>query len=71
VRHSLCSRCERCIDTCPYGARSLDTSNDQIRVNPVMCQGCGDCAAVCPNGAAVVQGFADRQVMNMIEAALN
>ena len=71
VRHSICSRCERCIDTCPYGARSLDINNDRILVNPVMCQGCGDCAAACPNGAALVQGFADRQVLDMIDAALN
>jgi heterodisulfide reductase subunit A len=71
VRHSLCSRCERCIDTCPYGARSLDVNEDRILVNPVMCQGCGDCATVCPNSAAVVQGFADRQVLDMIDAALN
>jgi len=69
VRHSICSLCERCIDTCPYGARSLDTSNDRVLVNPVMCQGCGDCATVCPNSAAVVQGFAERQVMGMIDAA--
>ena len=71
VRHSICSRCERCVDTCPYGARSLDINNDRILVNPVMCQGCGDCAAVCPNSAAVVQGFADHQVLDMIDAALN
>jgi heterodisulfide reductase subunit A len=70
VRHSICSCCERCIDTCPYGARSLDVNEDKILVNPVMCQGCGDCAAVCPNSAAVVQGFADSQVMDMIDAAL-
>lgn len=71
VRHSICSRCERCIDTCPYGARSLDVNEDKILVNPVMCQGCGDCAAVCPNSAALVQGFADRQVLDMIDAALS
>lgn len=71
VRHSICSLCERCIDTCPYGARSLDVSEDRILVNPVMCQGCGDCATVCPNSAAFVQGFDDRQVLDMIDAALN
>jgi len=71
VRHSLCSLCERCIDTCPYGARSLDVNEGRILVNPIMCQGCGDCAAICPNSAAVVHGFADNQVMDMIDAALN
>jgi heterodisulfide reductase subunit A len=71
VRHSICSRCGRCVDTCPYGARSLDIDNDRILVNPITCQGCGDCAAVCPNGAAVVRGFADHQVLDMIDAALD
>jgi heterodisulfide reductase subunit A len=70
VRHSLCSLCERCIETCPYGARTLDAGGDKVLVNPAMCQGCGDCATVCPNSAAVVQGFADKQVLNMIDAAL-
>jgi heterodisulfide reductase subunit A len=71
VRHSLCSRCECCIAACPYGARSLDSNTDRVLVNPAMCQGCGDCAVVCPNSASVVRGFTDRQVMGMIDAALN
>lgn len=71
VRHSICSLCERCIDACPYGARSLDVDEGRILVNPVMCQGCGDCAAECPNSATVVQGFVDNQVMDIIDAALN
>jgi heterodisulfide reductase subunit A len=70
VRHSICSLCERCIETCPYGARSLDGNNDRIMVNPAMCQGCGDCASVCPNSAAVVQGFGDKKVMEMLASAL-
>jgi heterodisulfide reductase subunit A len=67
VRHSLCSLCERCIDTCPYGARTLNPEADQVKVNPVMCQGCGACAAACPNGAAVVSGFSGRQMLETID----
>jgi len=70
VRHSLCSLCEQCIDTCPYTARSLDLSEGQIVVNPVMCQGCGECATVCPNSAAVVLGFTGRQMFDIIDSAL-
>ncbi|MCP4716992.1 MAG: CoB--CoM heterodisulfide reductase iron-sulfur subunit A family protein, partial [Deltaproteobacteria bacterium] len=44
VRHSLCSLCERCIDTCPYGARSLDIDEEKVNINSLMCQGCGSCA---------------------------
>jgi heterodisulfide reductase subunit A len=70
VRHSLCSLCERCIDTCPYHARHLDPDLGEIVVNPAMCQGCGSCATTCPNSASVIQGFADRQLLDMIDAAM-
>ena len=70
VRHSLCSLCERCIDACPYGARTIDADLEKVLVNPVMCQGCGACAAVCPNSASVVAGFHEEQVLEMIDASL-
>jgi heterodisulfide reductase subunit A len=70
VRHALCARCERCIQTCPYGARSLDIDGDRVRVDPAMCQGCGACAAVCPNGAAILEDHAGPMVFEMIDQAL-
>lgn len=70
VRHSICSLCERCIPACPYGARSRSDEKDRIEVDELACQGCGACAAVCPNSASVVRGFGDRQVMAMLDAAL-
>lgn len=70
VRHSLCSLCERCIDTCEYEARTLDLDLEKVLVNPVMCQGCGSCAAICPNGASVVEGFQKQQMLDIIDAAL-
>ncbi len=70
VRHSLCSLCRRCIDACPYAARSLDAELEQIRVNPLMCQGCGACAAVCPNDASVLEGFEAPQMFETIDAAI-
>jgi heterodisulfide reductase subunit A len=68
VRESLCALCERCIEACPYGARTIDADLSKILVNPVMCQGCGTCAAVCPNGAAIIQGFSRQQVLAEIDA---
>jgi heterodisulfide reductase subunit A len=70
VHHSLCSLCERCIDACPYGARSIDYDHEEVRVNSLMCQGCGSCAAVCPNGASVLEGFQEQQMLEIIDAAL-
>ena len=70
VRHSLCARCERCISACPYDARYRNEDEDIIEIDRLACQGCGSCAAICPNGASVVRGYGDRQVMAMLDAAL-
>ncbi len=70
VHHSLCSLCERCIDACPYGARTLDLDHENVLVNPLMCQGCGSCAAVCPNSASVLEGFQEQQMFEEIDAAI-
>jgi heterodisulfide reductase subunit A len=70
VRHSLCSLCERCIDACPYGARTIDYENEKVQVNPLMCQGCGLCATACPNSASVLQGFQGQQMFEIIDAAM-
>ncbi len=70
VRHSLCTLCLRCIDTCPYGARFLDDSEQRVQINPAMCQGCGDCATVCPNSASIVEGFSHRSMLGAIEGAM-
>lgn len=70
VHHAFCSRCELCVDACPYGARFLDPEEQVIQVNPVMCQACGACAAVCPNSAAVLDGFDDARMLESLDAAL-
>jgi heterodisulfide reductase subunit A len=70
VRHSLCSRCRICIDTCPYQARTWNTEMDRIDVNAAACQGCGACAALCPNSAAVVDGLLMPQFFEIIDASL-
>ena len=70
VRHALCSRCELCIQTCPYAARYKDPETGDIRVDHAACQGCGGCAAVCPNSATVMGDYEDNGILDMIEAAL-
>jgi len=70
VRHSLCTLCLRCIETCPYDARFLDDTGRRVEVNPIMCQGCGDCATVCPNSASIVEGFEHRSLFGAIDGAM-
>jgi heterodisulfide reductase subunit A len=70
IHTSLCSLCERCIEACPYGARTLTPDQEKIEVNPVMCQGCGSCATACPNSASYLEGFTEQQMLDVIDAAL-
>ncbi|MHC1724465.1 MAG: response regulator [Syntrophobacteraceae bacterium] len=70
VRHSLCSLCERCVSACPYNARRRNEDEDIIEIDQLACQGCGSCASICPNSASFIQGFEDRQMMAMLDAAL-
>lgn len=70
VRHTICSLCGLCIESCPYQARDFDRDHEKILVNPVSCQGCGACASICPNKASVVQGFASKQFFEMIDASV-
>jgi cytochrome c-type biogenesis protein CcmF len=70
VRHAICSRCELCVGTCPYGARFIDAEQHKIMVDIAACQGCGACAAICPNSATLLGDFEDHGIMNVLETAL-
>jgi len=69
VRYSLCCQCERCIDTCPYGARFFDLELERVMVDAAMCQGCGSCATVCLNSASILSGYVDQQMFDIIDSA--
>ncbi len=70
VHDSLCSRCQRCVEVCPYEARSFDAERNRIVVDPAACQACGMCAVSCPNNAAEVLGWNERQTMAIIDAKM-
>ena len=70
VHDRLCSGCELCVRTCPYGARVMDREYRIARVIEQYCAGCGACAMVCPNGATQQRLFGSRSVMAVIDAAL-
>ncbi|MFC1813712.1 response regulator [Thermodesulfobacteriota bacterium] len=69
VRYSLCCQCEKCIETCPYGARFFDLELERVMVNAAMCQGCGSCATVCANSASILSGYTDQQMFDVIDSA--
>jgi len=53
VDESNCSLCGICVDTCPFGAVSMD---GELLVNWNKCMGCGVCVGQCPtDGIALVR----------------
>ncbi|MFA4901543.1 MAG: FAD-dependent oxidoreductase [Desulfobaccales bacterium] len=70
VKDALCIRCQRCVNICPYGARSYDEVDRCIKVDAAACQACGMCAVECQNNAAEVRGWSDKQLMAVIDAKL-
>jgi heterodisulfide reductase subunit A-like polyferredoxin len=48
VEEALCLGCELCLDSCLFGALSMDSV---VRVDVLRCAGCGVCVSSCPEGA--------------------
>ena len=48
VVEDACSTCGICVDTCQFGALSL---NGNLHIDTALCMGCGVCVNHCPNGA--------------------
>jgi dihydroorotate dehydrogenase (fumarate) len=45
-----CSRCQKCVIVCAYGARHLSSEGDMF-LDPALCRSCGLCLSVCPTEA--------------------
>ncbi|PDW03057.1 FAD-dependent oxidoreductase [Candidatus Viridilinea mediisalina] len=69
VQPELCSGCGLCLDSCAYGAMSMDALQNLVLIEEVLCKGCGTCVAACPSGALQQRGFTDPQLLAMIETA--
>jgi heterodisulfide reductase subunit A2 len=70
VKDALCVRCQRCVNICPYEARSYNEAEKCIEIDAAACQACGMCAVECQNNAAEVRGWSDKQLMAAIDVKL-
>nr|MDO8079616.1 CoB--CoM heterodisulfide reductase iron-sulfur subunit A family protein [Candidatus Freyarchaeota archaeon] len=80
VDEELCIGCGRCAAICPYKAIQMATCEEQLgemkiqtrkaRVIDAVCKGCGACVPECPTGAANQKRFERKQVLKMIESAV-
>jgi len=68
VDTELCTGCQLCAKTCPFGAPVI--IDRKASITEAACQGCGTCAAECPAGAISMRHFADAQFLAQIDAAL-
>ncbi len=70
VDEELCAGCGRCVEVCPYDARTMHPWKMLATVNAALCQSCGACAVACPNKATTIKNLLPRQIMAMVEALL-
>jgi len=70
INSMWCSSCGVCVSICPYNAPSIIEEGrfaGKAEINPVLCKGCGLCVASCRSGAIDLKGFAQDQIMAMID----
>jgi heterodisulfide reductase subunit A len=73
VDEALCTGCGNCVESCPFGAITMDRQEgvlDVCRIDPLVCKGCGNCAVACPVKAISLPVGSDAQVLAQIEATL-
>ncbi|MEO0080978.1 MAG: FAD-dependent oxidoreductase [candidate division WOR-3 bacterium] len=70
VNPRWCVGCGVCEETCQYEAVRVNPETGKSEVTAVLCQGCGACAAACPSEAIKLKGFEAKNVISMVDAAL-
>jgi heterodisulfide reductase subunit A len=68
VVEARCSGCGTCVEVCAYKAIELDPETGRAVVNEALCKGCGLCSASCRAAAIDLKGFANEQILAMLEA---
>jgi heterodisulfide reductase subunit A len=70
IDESRCAGCGICEANCSYSAIKVNPERGVAEVTPVLCKGCGTCSNVCPSSVPYLRRFEPRQLMKMIEAAM-
>jgi heterodisulfide reductase subunit A len=75
VNEDRCGGCGICEGACIYGAIEMKklegTKSKRVaHVVEAVCKGCGTCGAGCPSGAIIMKHFTDKQLTEMIKAAI-
>ncbi len=75
VNEDKCGGCGICEGACIYGAiemKKLEGTRFKrvAHVIEALCKGCGTCGAGCPSGAITMKHFTDKQLTEMIKAAI-
>ncbi len=70
VHHALCAKCGRCVEACPFDARTMDNEVSEVVVDPLGCRACGLCTVACPNGATRLGATGQEQIMEALDTAL-
>jgi heterodisulfide reductase subunit A len=73
VTTERCRGCGECEQVCKYGAITLKSTKEGMKVAEIsetLCKGCGTCASVCLTGAIQAKHFSDSSVRRMVENAL-
>lgn len=75
VNEDRCGGCGVCEGACIYGAIEMkklegEKAKRLAHVIEAVCKGCGTCGAACPSGAITMKHFTDRQLTEMIKAAI-
>nr|MDO8097854.1 CoB--CoM heterodisulfide reductase iron-sulfur subunit A family protein [Candidatus Njordarchaeota archaeon] len=75
VNEDRCGGCGVCEGACIYGAIEMkklegEKTKRVAQVVEAVCKGCGTCGAACPSGAITMKHFTDRQLTEMIKAAI-
>jgi heterodisulfide reductase subunit A-like polyferredoxin/coenzyme F420-reducing hydrogenase delta subunit len=73
VDPAKCNACGACENLCASGAPKVTSSNGQkiSQINPLRCEGCGTCVAGCPRFAITLDNYADDEILDKVNLALN